>query len=570
VIGVGEGFAIDGLYGNLSDLWQMGKAIVYYTNPWTISGFVGDSVGSWWSGNWEGSQAKQLGDTAKAVYAKAKEIGDELLKFAENNPRLAKDILLGLTPGGALPALVDAGLSDEGQALLVAAAPRLQAIYAEVAGKFGNLPAEKRGEILGRITGFVLYQATETYLLAGIGKVVTVAAKSEKVTATLYKVQKLLDAIPGIQWLDEGKVISKAIDALATDIAFLFKTRICFVAGTPIHTLEGLKNIEDIRPGDLVLTRAAEDGTQRVAPAYKPVLQTFVTHPDALYHVTLMTDAGETETLSTTAGHPFYVVGKEAFVQAQNLKAGDRLVLPEGRSAVVTAVHIERAAPGKTFTTYNFAVAETRTYFAGRQGVWVHNLSDNPCKLLAAAYLDDVARGMSSDKALLKMAKDADNMVASGKLSSARARNRHLRDAIDDLIAKGDLAPGYQPPPGLIKQTLGYAPSSEILGENLELMGRKRLPNRAAHHIVAGEDPRAAQARRILKQAGIDINDADNGVFLPRGSKYAKGAETPHSRVHTDLYYKTLTERLQKAAPGTLRDVLEEIGQELLNGTFPY
>jgi len=30
--------------------------------------------------------------------------------------------------------------------------------------------------------------------------------------------------------------------------------QICFVAGTPIHTAEGFKNIEDLRPGDLVLS----------------------------------------------------------------------------------------------------------------------------------------------------------------------------------------------------------------------------------------------------------------------------------------------------------------------------
>ncbi len=142
-------------------------------------------------------------------------------------------------------------------------------------------------------------------MTAGTGKLVTAAAKSGKVSAALYKIQTTVDAIPGFNWVDEGGVVTRALDSLADDVAFLFKTGICFVAGTPIHALEGLKNIEAIGPGDLVLTRAEADGATRTAPVYKPVLRTFVTHPDALYHVTLTTDSGEIESRSTTAGHPF-------------------------------------------------------------------------------------------------------------------------------------------------------------------------------------------------------------------------------------------------------------------------
>lgn len=39
-------------------------------------------------------------------------------------------------------------------------------------------------------------------------------------------------------------------------------------------------------------------------------------------------------------------------------------------------------------------------------------------------------------------------------------------------------------------------------------------PN-AAHHIVAGNSPKASEARAIMQKFGIDINDASNGVFLP-------------------------------------------------------
>ena len=120
-------------------------------------------------------------------------------------------------------------------------------------------------------------------------------------------------------------------------------------------------------------------------------------------------------------------------------------------------------------------------------------------------------------------------------------------------------------------QTLGRPASSSVLGKNLEAVsGVTRPANSAAHHIVAGCDPRAAQARAILRREGIDINEASNGVFLPSKSSVARPPATTHSRVHTDRYYREVEQRLRNAAPGTVRTELERIESELLNGTFPF
>jgi hypothetical protein len=120
------------------------------------------------------------------------------------------------------------------------------------------------------------------------------------------------------------------------------------------------------------------------------------------------------------------------------------------------------------------------------------------------------------------------------------------------------------------KQLLGKTASSSILGKNLEAMGVVRPSNSAAHHIVAGSDRRAALARSILQREGIDINEAANGVFLPRSSGVARPPRTTHSRVHTDLYYREVEQRLRNAAPGTVRTELDRIANELLNGIFPF
>jgi hypothetical protein len=119
-------------------------------------------------------------------------------------------------------------------------------------------------------------------------------------------------------------------------------------------------------------------------------------------------------------------------------------------------------------------------------------------------------------------------------------------------------------------QILGRGPSSSILGQNLETVGVVRPPNHAAHHIVAGSDRRARDARQELQREGIDINEAANGVFLPCGSAVACPPASTHSRIHTDRYYRELRRRIINAAPGTVRQVLREIADELSNGTFPY
>lgn len=113
-------------------------------------------------------------------------------------------------------------------------------------------------------------------------------------------------------------------------------------------------------------------------------------------------------------------------------------------------------------------------------------------------------------------------------------------------------------------------PSSKVLRENLIKAGIK-VPDYpcAAHHIVAGSSQKAAEARAILQKYGIDINDAANGVFLPRVKDVTES--TYHPSLHTDAYYRNVTELLSQAqSKNDVLDILSDIAQELTNGTFKY
>ncbi|ULJ59719.1 hemagglutinin repeat-containing protein [Wielerella bovis] len=140
----------------------------------------------------------------------------------------------------------------------------------------------------------------------------------------------------------------------------------CFVAGTLIQTVDGLKPIEQIQRGDLVWSRQ-EFGD---AYAYKPVFETKVTENQQLYEVVVENTSGETETYLTTAEHPFYIADL-GWLKASLLEAGMPLLDSNGNSGslkVKSQTKLERWE-----TVYNFEVEDYVTYHIGEFGVWVHN-----------------------------------------------------------------------------------------------------------------------------------------------------------------------------------------------------
>lgn len=124
-------------------------------------------------------------------------------------------------------------------------------------------------------------------------------------------------------------------------------------------------------------------------------------------------------------------------------------------------------------------------------------------------------------------------------------------------------------------KTVGRSAAAKVLGQNLEnathLGARSVKPSfkHAAHHIAAGFSKKAAEARRILKKYGIDINAAENGVFLPIQKGVSKACY--HPKLHTNAYYKRVNDMLQKArSKDDVIAILDDIAEQLLNGTFPH
>lgn len=103
---------------------------------------------------------------------------------------------------------------------------------------------------------------------------------------------------------------------------------------------------------------------------------------------------------------------------------------------------------------------------------------------------------------------------------------------------------------------------SEKLGNNLGNRAQNVANGYEAHHIVAVNEPRAAVAQEILAKYKIDINSAENGVWLP-GSQ--------HASIHTDEYYGEVDEILLKAqgSKASVLAALKKLSFEIASGSFP-
>lgn len=198
------------------------------------------------------------------------------------------------------------------------------------------------------------------------------------------------------------------------------ETSSSFVAGTLVHTKEGLCPIEQIKVGDWVLSQPEGKGEL----TYKPVTRTFV-HEDADYICLLkfnytaekdgMQQPAGPDLIAVTYNHPFFAKDK-GWVEAAHLYS-DKVEMANGNYAYARSIgkifqthtpnvgwapvdergrdkwgyrvefaadgikveHLDRAPdyfedrPRLTRTVYNFEVQDNHTYYVGKSGLWAHN-----------------------------------------------------------------------------------------------------------------------------------------------------------------------------------------------------
>jgi RHS repeat-associated protein len=138
----------------------------------------------------------------------------------------------------------------------------------------------------------------------------------------------------------------------------------CFAGETLVETAEGLRRIDEIRPGDLVLSRDEESGIEEL----RAVVQVFVTPDQPLVEVRIKDGKGYAEVLRATSEHPFWVDG-QGWVSTADLAPGDHLITSDDSGATVVGT----TSAGSAADVYNLEVEGVHTYFVGHGRAWVHN-----------------------------------------------------------------------------------------------------------------------------------------------------------------------------------------------------
>ena len=177
---------------------------------------------------------------------------------------------------------------------------------------------------------------------------------------------------------------------VASSVINIVGVKQCFKEGTLVACLnengeEVRKPIETVAVGTLVLAYDEATGEK----AYKPVVQLFKNETKRWCTVTVEAD-GQEEQIVSTPGHKYYLPNNtenreiglqqehesyitlsEKWVSACKLKAGDKVLLSDGKYGIIVSVKIEELETPET--TYNFEVEDFHTYFVGENEVLTHN-----------------------------------------------------------------------------------------------------------------------------------------------------------------------------------------------------
>jgi hypothetical protein len=296
----------------------------------------------------------------------------------------------------------------------------------------------------------------------------------------------------------------------------------CFPAGTPVAVAGwGYKNIEDLQAGDAVWARHEQTGELGLFP----VSSTMSRETDHLIELRL---GGER--IQTTAEHPFYSRSARGWQKAGTLAVGDEVLRSDQQWVAVTGVE-HRTEFTEPVVVYNIEVADAHTYFVGKWRWWVHNATVCIKKIV----------------------------VTLGGKALKRIKGPFTLSAFN-RASKGSAA--------------------ELTRRMQKALGLKKPKGHAAHHMVM-KSPRSTwkdveaiealeESQNLLKKHGIDIDDANNGVYLPHNTPSPPA--NYHNELHTQEYAKEMNRRLQQAdrigGKDEVLNEMEKIRSEMEAGTF--
>jgi len=382
-----------------------------------------------------------------------------------------------------------------------------------------------------------------------------------------------------------GKVVGKLSDVFRKPN---IHGQCSFHGDTLVLASDGYTPIRDIEAGhDQVWAKNEITGES----GWKGVLAQYSNTYKETVHTKVKDSQGREHTLTSNRIHPFFArvaagvlltVAAEghvyagdieggAWVDAQHLEVGDELLGSNGEWQEVVDTEIEVAE----LEAYNLTVDGYSTYFVAgdesAEGVWVHN----KCFDSRNDFSDFDEIDTRTEFGQKQFKGPNDEIIYEGHDGRFYTKKDHPPTSysdfqfqnvgnVNDLSKQKNIDKGG---PG--------GEESVKLHNNMEALGFKRPADSAAHHIV----PHGAYANRPSVQAikaklsayGVGVNEAANGVYLPKNKDFAKPPAATHSQVHTKTYFENVARRLEDldSAPA-IRAELQKIARELTEGTFQY
>ncbi|WP_162655973.1 polymorphic toxin-type HINT domain-containing protein [Tuwongella immobilis] len=318
--------------------------------------------------------------------------------------------------------------------------------------------------------------------------------------------------------------------------------RSCFTGETPILVEGGSKRIDEIRPGDRVLSRSEHDPASPTM--YQQVEEVFVRTSSIIE----LTVSGRT--IRTTREHPFWVVGA-GWKPISEMTVGDQLLGLEQESVLVEKI----VDTDQWETVYNFRVAEFHTYFVGGDewgfSVWAHNTCYEIRQLADGRFgLFERATGNAvtlEGRAITANSPDGVRLLATDAAKIARSN-----------ISRSTVV-------GTLKRDAGgYVLNEQIVGGVAK--------NYEGHHLISLHLAENSGAMLRAAELGYNINRGSNGIALPSTLAESQASGLPyHGGKHlsvrhagsADSFVKLKLDALDaRVRAGTISDqeLLSEIG----------
>ena len=266
-----------------------------------------------------------------------------------------------------------------------------------------------------------------------------------------------------------------------------------------------------------------------------------------------------------------------AWVDAQHLEVGDELLGPDSKWQEVVGTEIKIAK----LQAYNLTVDGYSTYFfSGAElaaGVWVHNrcfdANDFPNDFRPIDIEQKTEFGQDQFKG------PNDEILYKGHDGRFYTKVDHPPTSIHAFQSAGVNRAELNDPqhPDAQQTNLDRTGSGDSghLDRNMRLIGFQQPIDTAAHHIVphgaysTRTEPAIGEIQQQLDRGGVGVNEAANGVYLPRNGSVARPPAETHAPLHTDAYFRDVRDRLEGLTdPGDIRAELQEIARDLGEGAF--